>query len=93
MHDRLSHLGYQSGGGEVIQKVQRLRTADRDVIDAVVDQIFADGIMPVDLDGHFNLCTYAIHGGDQYRLRPFGQIERIEAAEGPHIPNYVGGKR
>ena len=39
------HVGLELAGGEIVEEEQRPRALDQDVVDAVVDQVLADGVV------------------------------------------------
>ena len=49
----------------------------------MVDQVGADGVMEVELEGDLELGADAVCGGDEDGLRKFFEVEREEAAEAP----------
>ena len=53
---------------EVIEEEERLGAEHGDVVDAMVDQVLADGVVPVHGKGDLELGADAIHAGDQHRL-------------------------
>ncbi len=53
LHDRLEHVGLERAGGEVVEKEERARAGDGDVVDAVVHQVVPHGVVPADALRHF----------------------------------------
>jgi hypothetical protein len=73
--------GVELAGGEVIQEEQRRRALDGDVVDAVVDEIGADGVVAVELEGDFELGSYAVCGADEDGAFELLQVKAEERAE------------
>ena len=66
---------------DVIEKEERPRAEDRDVVDAMVDEIGADGVVPVHGEGDLQLRADAIDARDQHRLAHAGKVRREQPAE------------
>ena len=66
--NRLHPFGNQLAHGNIVEEEQRLCAAAEDIVDAVVDQVHAYGIIPVHERGDFKLGAHAIGAGYQYRL-------------------------
>ena len=47
-------------GGEVVEEEERRGALDGDVVDAVVDEVLADGVVDAELEGDFELGAYAV---------------------------------
>ena len=77
--DALGHAVVELAGGEVVQEEQRLGALDDQVVDAHGDQILADAVMTVVIDGEFYLGADAVVGGDQQRI-PVARGARVEEA-------------
>lgn len=58
--DSLDDEGVEAAGGEVVEEEEGSGTLDRDVVDAVVDEILANGVMDVELEGHLELGADAV---------------------------------
>jgi hypothetical protein len=41
---------------------------NEDVVDAVIDDVFTDGIMPVEEKGDLKLCAHTVDAGDKDRI-------------------------
>ena len=54
--------------GNVVQKVERRRSVHGDVIDAVVHQVRAHGVVAVQGEGDLQLSADAIHAGPQHGI-------------------------
>ena len=68
-------------GGEVVEEEERRRALHGDVVDAVVDEVRADGVVDAEFEGDLELGADAVCGGDQDGLREFLEVEGEEAAE------------
>ena len=69
-HDLLDDFRDQEPGGEVIEEEEGMRALHEDVVHAVVDQIVADGGMPVGVDRDAQLGAHAI--GARHEHGPIG---------------------
>ena len=84
----------QLAGAEVIEEEQRLRAQHGDVVHAMVDEVRADGVVPVHGKGELELGAHAVHAGDEDRLAVFFDVEREQAAEAADLAEHlaaVGG--
>jgi hypothetical protein len=77
-------------GGEVIEKEQRLRALDHQVVDAHGDEIDADGIVDAGFDRHLELGPHAVIGGDQHRIGKARRLEIEQPAKPPISPSAPG---
>ena len=68
-------------GGEVVEKEERLRTLDDQVVDAHGDQIDTDAVMPVGGNGDLQFGADSIGGGNQDRIAIAGSLEVEQRAE------------
>src|SRR5581483_9648404 len=68
--DTAADLGVELANGKIVEKKQRLRALDGDVVDAVINQIFANGVMAAGREGNFELGADAIGGTDKNRIPP-----------------------
>lgn len=58
--DGLGDVGVEFAGGEVVEKEEGGGSLDSDVVDAVVDEICADGVVEAEREGDFKLGADAI---------------------------------
>ena len=65
-HDIHHDVRQEFAGREVVEKEERARALHEDVVDAVVDQVAADGVVLADRDGDLELGAHAVDAGDQY---------------------------
>src|SRR5579859_2347439 len=72
---------FEFSGADVIQEKQRLRAQHRDVIDAVVHEVLANGIVPAYGEGDLQLGADAVGTGNEDRLTIFFDIQREKPAE------------
>ena len=91
--DLIENLGFEFLRPDVVEKEKRPRAEHRDVIDAVVDEIGADGVVPVHGKGDLQLRPDAIDTRDQHRLAHSGKIGREQAAEAADFPEHLGTVR
>jgi hypothetical protein len=68
-------------GGEVVEKEQRLRALDDEVVDAHGDEIDADGIVDAGFDRDLQLGPHAVIGGDQHRIGKARRLQVEQAAK------------
>ena len=73
-------------------KEQRRRALHRNVIDAVVHQIAAHGVVQVHHESEFQLGADAIHAGNQHRLAEFLFVDRKHAAEAANLTYHSLGE-
>ena len=66
---RRRHIEFAAG--EIIEEKQWLGTLHQDVVDAHGDQVDADGVVPVQMEGQTQLGADTIGAGDQDRLLEF----------------------
>ena len=59
---------HQLAHGDVVQEEERLGAAGKDIINTVIDQVNADGIMSFQGAGDLELGTDPVSTGDQDRL-------------------------
>ena len=87
------HARLQLARAEVIEEEERLGAQHGDVVDAMVDQVLADGVVAVHREGELELGADAIHAGDQHRLAVFAHVQREEAAEAADLAEHLGPMR
>ena len=68
-------------GGHVIEEKKGFRAEDGDVVDAMIDQVFADGVVAVHEHGHLDLGADAIDAGDENGIAHLGKFGAEEAAK------------
>src|SRR5207248_1705360 len=66
---------------QVIHKKQGSCALDGNVIDAMIDQIGADGSVDVHLEGDFELGAHTVHAGNQHGIQVFCLIHREQSAK------------
>ena len=70
---------------DVVEEEERPRAATEDVVDAVVHNVIADGIVPPEADSHADLGADAINAAHQDRsVATRGGEEATEAANVAH---------
>jgi hypothetical protein len=65
--DRRGNGGIQLAGGKVIEEKQRCRALDRNVVDAMIYQVLADGVMAPGEEREFDFSANAIGAAHQHR--------------------------
>ena len=63
--DFLGDFAVEASGGEVVEEEERRGALHGDVVDAVVDQVGADGVVDAELEGDLELGADAVGGGDE----------------------------
>ena len=71
----------QASDAEVVQEEERIGALHRDVVDAMVDEVLADGVVPAESDRDLELGAHAIGRGDQHGIGPALGVKPEEAAE------------
>jgi hypothetical protein len=77
----------QLAGREIIQEEKRRGPLHGDVVDAVIDQVFAYSSVAAGEEGDLDLGAHAVGRADQHGILPAG--ERVACAEGPDIGQYA----
>ena len=77
--DLLGDVRRQPAGRQVVEEEQRLGALDEDVVDAVVDEIGADRVVPAGHERDLELGADAVGARHQHRLRDTGR-DRAETA-------------
>ena len=71
----------EPAGGEIVEEEEGCGTLDGDVVDAVIDEVRADGVVDSELEGDLELGADAVGGGDEDGVGKLDEIECEEAAE------------
>ena len=74
-------VGVELAGGEVVEEKQRFGTLHDEVVDAHGDEVDADRVMLVGIDGDLQLGADAVIGGNQDRILETGRLQVEQAAE------------
>ena len=88
------HRRLQLTGTDVVEEKQRTRAEHRDVVDAVVDEVLADGVVLVERDGQLELGADAVDARHEHRLAHALEIRAEQAAESARLAEHfrpVGG--
>ena len=86
LDDRGRDILVESAGGKIVQKQERLRALNDDVVDAHRNQIDADRVVDAALDRDLHLGADAVIGGDQNRIDEAGRLEIKKAAKSRLAP-------
>ena len=81
LDDFFGDFRVELAGCQVIHEEQRRRALNGNVVDAVVYQVGADGVMNVHFEGQFQFGTDAIHAGDQDGIEVLRFIDRRTARQ------------
>ena len=87
------HVGFEFAHGQVIEEKKRLGALHENVVNAVIDEIAADGGVHAHGHGDFQLCAHAIGARNQHRLLPFFVVERKERAKATDAAEDARSKR
>ena len=88
-HHRGEHPRLEPAGGDVVQKEQRLGSLDENVVDAVIDQIAADGRVVAGHARHHQLGADAVGRGHQHRLFEARQVGAKQTAKAAHLGQHT----
>src|SRR5690606_9084879 len=91
--DLLGHGRLERARREVVEEEEGAGAADGDVVDAVVDEVLADGVVAADADGHLQLRPDAVDRGDEDGLVVGALVEGEEPAEGADVGEDAGRER
>ena len=78
---------------DVIEKEKRPRAEDGDVVDAMVHEIGADGVVPIHGESDLQFRADAIDARDQHRLAHAGEVRRKQSAEAADLSENFGPVR
>jgi hypothetical protein len=78
---------------KVIEKKERLRSQHGDVIDTMIDQVLANGVVTIHREGDLEFGAHAIDAGYQYRLPELPRVQGKEPAESTHSPEHFPSMR
>src|SRR5689334_19460960 len=91
--DFSENVRLQFSGAEIIEKKQRLRAQHGDVIDAMIYQVLADGIVPIHGESDFQLRPDPIDARNQHRLFVTARIQREQSAKPPYLAQHLAPMR
>ena len=91
--DLLGHVRRQPAGREVVEKEQRLGALHEDVVDAVVDEIGADRVVPAGHERDLELGADAVGARDEHRILIAVAVEAEQPAERPDVGEHAGRER
>ena len=75
------------GAGDVVEEEERLGAGGQDVVDAVVDEVDADGVEAAHGGGDVQLRADAVGAGDEHGLAVVAEPE--EGREGPDAGEHL----
>ena len=78
---------------DVIEKEKRPRAEDSDVVDAMIDEIGADGVVAIHGESDFQFGADAIDARDQHRFAHAGEVRRKQSAEAADLAENFGPVR
>ena len=91
--DLIEYARRQFAHADVIQKEQGLRAQHGDVVDAMVDEVLADGVVAVHHHGDLQLRADAVHAADQHGPFVFLHVEREQSAKSTNRPEHFTAQR
>ena len=77
--------GVQLAGGEEIHEEHGRGAVHGNVIDAVGDQVGADGVVQPHLKRDLQFGAHAVHAGDQHRVRVLLLVDGKQPAEAAYL--------
>ena len=80
--DLFDDVGVELAHGQIVEEEQRLGAQGQNVIDAVIDEVGANGGVDADGGGDFQFGADAIGARDQHGLAPALQVEGEKGAKG-----------
>ena len=83
-------VGIEPAGGEIVEEEQRLGALDEDVVDAVIDEIDADGVVDAGHERDAQLRADAVGARHQHRVGDGRAAKPEQAAEGPDSESTPG---
>ena len=83
----------QFTGAKIIEEEQRFRAQHGDVIDAMVHEVRADGVVLILLEGDLELGADAVHAADENRFAIFFHVQREQAAEAADLAEHLAAMR
>ena len=89
----LGDVGRESAGREIVQEEERLGALHEDVVDAVVDEIAADGVVPAGHEGDLELRADAVGARHQHRLPIALAVETEQPAERADLREHARRER
>ena len=78
----------QSARPEVIEKEERLRAQHRNVVHTMIDEVLADGVVPIHRESDLQFGADAIDARNEHRLPVFLRVEREQTAEAAHFAEH-----
>ncbi len=78
---------------EIVEEEKRLRAEHGNVIDAMVHEVRADGVVLVHSEGDFELRAHTVHAADEDWLAIFLEVELEEAAEAAGFAEHFASVR
>jgi len=85
----LAILLAQLAGGQVVEEEERRRALHGDVVDAVVHQVRANGVVDSQLEGDLQLGPHAVCAGDKHGLGEFFQVQREQTAKSADLREHM----
>ena len=88
-HHVLGDLVVKLADGKVVQEEERRRALDGNVIDTVVDQVGAHGVVHAQGKRHLQLGADTVGAGNQDRVGVFGGVQAEEAAKSADLAQHL----
>src|SRR6185369_3901025 len=87
--DFFCDFGIELADRQVIHKEERGCALNGDVIDAVVDEVSADALMKIHLEGEFELRPNAVNAGDENRIAELLLVDREKSAKSADLAQHA----
>jgi len=84
--------GIEFAGSEVVQEEERSGPLHCDVVDAVIHQIAADGVVDAEVKCQFELGADAVGGADKDGFSPLFEVELKERSEATDAAQNAAGE-
>src|SRR5205085_9884752 len=89
----IEHKWLQSFAADVIEKEKRTRADDGDVVDTMIHQIGADGVVLVHRERDFQFRADAIDARNQNRIAHAGKFRAEQSTEAPDLSEHSWSMR
>jgi len=90
--DFLGDFRLDPATGQVVHEKEGRRALYRNIVDAVIDQVGADGVVDVHLEGDFQFGAHAVYARDQDGIHPLRLVHGKQAAETANFAEDAAGK-
>ena len=88
--DFIKNRRFQGAGAHIIQEKERLSTKHQDIVDTVVDEVFAYRVMTARLEGNLQFSAHTIHTGHKHRTLELFEVRSEQPPKPAHLTQYLG---